>query len=139
MNRKKRLKTANVLKTVSISVLVLIAVFWFVFALLSGAEEYGGGFMGVVKNSPNAIPWLILFGFIYGAYKKELIGGTEGTGSQLRAIVAHCSFLQPDGNEAIVVGVGLGDDSLEPAVDDVIAVHLARSVVGQVGSVVGLE
>jgi hypothetical protein len=55
--------------------LIIISVFWFVFALLSGAEEYGGGIKGILKNSPNALPWLILFFFVFLAWKKKLIGG----------------------------------------------------------------
>ena len=49
--------------------------FWFVFALLSGAEKYGGGFRGIIKNSPNALPWLLLFGIVYLAWKNEFLGG----------------------------------------------------------------
>ncbi|HIE74271.1 MAG TPA: hypothetical protein EYQ06_08435 [Flavobacteriales bacterium] len=47
----------------------------FVFALLSGSEDYGGGLMGIVKNSPNALPWLLLFGLNYLVWRKEFLGG----------------------------------------------------------------
>ena len=70
---KKRL--SKIIKITSISVLTLFAIFWFVFALLSGAKEYGGGLTGIIKNSPNAIPWALLFGLVYLAHKKEKIGG----------------------------------------------------------------
>ncbi|MBT3417725.1 MAG: hypothetical protein HN427_03005 [Flavobacteriales bacterium] len=55
--------------------LLLITIIVFIFALLSGSEGYGGGFMGIVKNSPNALPWLLLFGLNYLVWKKELLGG----------------------------------------------------------------
>ena len=66
---------ANYLRYFTRTVLLLLASFWFIFALLSGAEQYGGGFLGVVKNSPNALPWLLLFVFMYIAWKWEQIGG----------------------------------------------------------------
>lgn len=47
----------------------------FVFALLSGAEEYGGGIEGIVLNSPNALPWLVLLVVVFIAWKWEKIGG----------------------------------------------------------------
>ena len=56
-------------------VLSIIALFWFVFAMLSRAEGYGGGLKGIIYNSPNAIPWLILLVFVWLAWKYELIGG----------------------------------------------------------------
>ena len=71
----KDIKAVNFLRQTSISTLVVLSSFWFIFALLSGAEEYGGGFSGVLKNSPNALPWLILFVITYIAWKRELIGG----------------------------------------------------------------
>ena len=48
----------------------------FIFALLSGAEGYGGGLKGVIMNSPNSLPWLLLFVFVYVAWKWELVGGS---------------------------------------------------------------
>jgi hypothetical protein len=62
-------------KKISLILLLIINSFWFIFALLSGSEEYGGGLKGILMNSPNAIPWLIMFGLIYVAWKWELIGG----------------------------------------------------------------
>ena len=46
-----------------------------IFALLSGAAEYGGGLKGIALNSPNAIPWIILLGVVFVAWKWEKIGG----------------------------------------------------------------
>lgn len=55
--------------------LLVYSSFWFVFSLLSGAEEYGGGLRGIVMNSPNSLPWIFLFGLVYLSWKKEIIGG----------------------------------------------------------------
>jgi hypothetical protein len=47
----------------------------FVFALLSGAEEFGGGLQGIVQNSPNALPWLGLLVVNFVVFKWQKIGG----------------------------------------------------------------
>lgn len=54
---------------------VVFGVLLFVFALISGAEEYGNDFWAVLKNSPNALPWLIYLLIVLIAWKRELIGG----------------------------------------------------------------
>jgi len=56
-------------------VLIVVVTFWFIFALLSGSEEYGGGLKGIILNSPNALPWLLLGVLVYVAFKWELMGG----------------------------------------------------------------
>ncbi|MEL6310220.1 MAG: hypothetical protein AAFN11_16495 [Chloroflexota bacterium] len=71
----KSRQTANILRYVARGVLLLVAIFWFIFALLSGAEGYGGGLWGVLRNSINALPWLLLFVFVYVAWKQEMVGG----------------------------------------------------------------
>ena len=72
---KNPTKTAQLLKKGVATILFIITSFWFVFALLSGSEYYGGGLKGILMNSPNALPWLLLFVFVYLASKKQLIGG----------------------------------------------------------------
>ena len=47
-----------------------------IFALLSGAEAYGNDFMAILKNSPNALPWLFFLLLICLAWKNEFLGGT---------------------------------------------------------------
>ena len=56
-------------------IILVFAILIFVFALLSGSERYGGGIIGILKNSPNALPWLILLLIVYFAWKWEKIGG----------------------------------------------------------------
>jgi len=53
--------------------LSVVSSLFFLFALFSGATE--PGLIGIVKNSPNAFPWLFLLGFAYLTWKKELLGG----------------------------------------------------------------
>ena len=69
-------KVAKYLRCTARTILLIVSIFWFVFALLSGAEEYGRGLEGVLMNSPNALPWLLLFLLVYISWKKELIGGS---------------------------------------------------------------
>ena len=54
---------------------LIITLFWGIFALLSGANDYGGGIIGIIKNSPNALPWIVLLGVNYIAWKWEITGG----------------------------------------------------------------
>lgn len=75
MNQKNQVKAANILRNIARYTMLTIGILLFVFALLSGSEEYGGGLMGIVKNSPNAAPWLGLLVFVFIAWKWELPGG----------------------------------------------------------------
>jgi len=73
-------KTANILRNIARYGLLVIGLLVFIFALLSGAESFGGGISGVIQNSPNALPWLFLLLLVYVAWKSELIGGILITG-----------------------------------------------------------
>ena len=75
MNLKKLFFPAKYLRCFTRTVLLVISIFWFVFALLSGAADYGGGVRGILMNSPNALPWLLLLILVYIAFKWELVGG----------------------------------------------------------------
>lgn len=69
------LKKANLFRNIARYTLLFIGVLAFLFALFSGAGDYGGGVSGVLKNSPNALPWLTLLLLTFIAWKRELIGG----------------------------------------------------------------
>ena len=71
----KKLKTANILRNIARYTLLILGILVFIFALLSGSEDYGGGISGIIKNSPNALPWLVLLVLIFVAWKWELVGG----------------------------------------------------------------
>ena len=60
------------LRYIARTILILIALTWFTFALLSGAGE---GVAGISANAPNALPWLALFVLVGIAWKWEHIGG----------------------------------------------------------------
>ena len=72
---KDKTQLAKYLRYTARTILLIITALVFVFSLLSGSEKYGGGIKGILKNSPNALPWLLLFVFIYVAWKWELVGG----------------------------------------------------------------
>ena len=71
MEKDKKIQTANIARYSLLCLSVLV----FIFALLSGSEDYGGGLSGIIQNSPNALPWLLLLALTFIAWKWELIGG----------------------------------------------------------------
>ena len=75
MEKTKKIKTANLLRNFARYSALVLGMLIFIFALLSGAEEYGGGIRGIIKNSPNAMPWLIFLALVYLTWKRELTGG----------------------------------------------------------------
>jgi hypothetical protein len=75
MVTESKLQIANTLRNIARYSLLLLGFLTFIFALLSGSERYGGGLKGIIKNSPNALPWTILLLLIYIAWKWEWIGG----------------------------------------------------------------
>ena len=75
MKKTQRIKLSNKIGKTTKIILLIVASFWFLFALVSGSEGFGGGIRGIIINSPNAIPWAILLIITYVAWKKELIGG----------------------------------------------------------------
>ena len=68
-------KVAKTLRYTAGGILLVITCLVFMFALLSGAERYGGGVKGILLNSPNALPWFLLLIFVFIAWKWELAGG----------------------------------------------------------------
>jgi len=65
-------------KSIRISARILGLVYGiliFVFALFSGAEAGGNSFEAIIKNSPNALPWLFYLLIVLFAWKRELLGG----------------------------------------------------------------
>jgi len=69
MNKKSFLYLFPRITITTISILV------FIFALFSGAESFGGGVIGIIKNSPNSLPWLLLFLLSRLAHRHSRIGG----------------------------------------------------------------
>lgn len=72
----EKLKLANALRNTARWAMLVFGILIFIFALVSGSSFYNAGLMGIVYNSPNAIPWAFLLGLVYLAWKNELWGGT---------------------------------------------------------------
>lgn len=75
MKRDICLQVAKVFRGITRWVLLVLTVLLLIFALLSGAEGYGGGLKGIIQNSPNALPWLLLIIINIIVWKTELWGG----------------------------------------------------------------
>jgi hypothetical protein len=75
MKTSRKIFTAHLLRSIARYTLLISGILIFFFALLSGAEQSGGGISGLLKNSPNALPWLILLICLFIAWKHELAGG----------------------------------------------------------------
>lgn len=73
VNSKNRI--ANIYRNTARYSLLILSILLFGFALISGSEDYGGGLKGIIKNSPNTIPWVGLILLIIVAWKRELTGG----------------------------------------------------------------
>ena len=55
--------------------LTVVTLFWAVFAALSGAEELGGGWRGLVANAPNALPWVVALVALAGTFRYPRVIG----------------------------------------------------------------
>ncbi|HAW50964.1 MAG TPA: hypothetical protein DCX54_01360 [Flavobacteriales bacterium] len=75
MNHFSEINTADFLRNIARYFLLITGICVFGFALVSGSEEYGGGITGIVRNSPNALPWVLLLILTYISWKWELTGG----------------------------------------------------------------
>ena len=75
MNKEKNLLLAKYLRGIARYTLLVVFSLVFIFALLSGSGDYGGGIKGIIQNSPNSAPWLIFLVLLFIAWKWELIGG----------------------------------------------------------------
>ncbi len=72
---KNKQNTGRIIGKTSLIILWIFGILIFIFALLSGSESFGGGFMGIIKNSPNALPWVLFLALVYLAGKWKLGGG----------------------------------------------------------------
>lgn len=74
--KNNQLKLANLIRNIARFTLLPLGLLVFAFSLISGSETYGGGLLGLLKNAPNALPWLALLLLTALAWKKEFIGGS---------------------------------------------------------------
>jgi len=71
----KTIDTVNKTRIGVSVILITISIVLLFFTLISGSEEYGSTFSGIVQNSPNATPWVVLLiGSLIG-YKRPVFGG----------------------------------------------------------------
>jgi len=96
------MKTIKLLGQVSLWGLTLISLLLFVFALFSGAEE--NTFQGLLKNSPNALPWLIMLAISLFGWKHRLVTGIAALILGTFFIV----FLAVNGSTLFVVYIVVG-------------------------------
>jgi hypothetical protein len=86
---------ANILRYTARYALLVIGILVFLFALFSGAENYGNGIHGIIRNSPNALPWLVFLLVVFLAWKWELVGGIIITSFGL-FLIYFFNFLGPN-------------------------------------------
>ncbi len=75
MSKESNLLLAKYLRGTARYTLLVVFSLVFVFALISGSGDYGGGIKGIIYNSPNSAPWLVFLILLFVAWKWELIGG----------------------------------------------------------------
>ena len=68
-------KWANIFRYTARTALLVMGIITFLFGLVSGAEMEHGIINGIIDNSPNALPGLVLLVSTAIAWKYELIGG----------------------------------------------------------------
>lgn len=85
----------HMLQNIARVLLTLIALFFFVFALLSDAEEHGGGMWGIIQNSPNALPWLLLLILAGATWKWKKASGIIIALFGLFTLIAFDAFEEP--------------------------------------------
>ncbi|MCD6089962.1 MAG: hypothetical protein J7J72_00545 [Bacteroidales bacterium] len=75
MDKEVRINKGIIFRKIARYTSLTLGVLVFVFALISGSVEYGGGIQGIIKNSPNALPWLLFLLLVFVAWKWEVVGG----------------------------------------------------------------
>ncbi|MFY0674008.1 MAG: hypothetical protein JXQ87_11410 [Bacteroidia bacterium] len=72
---KNRMSIAKGLKYTSLVSVSLISILIFVFALVSGSAAYGVGLAAIIRNIPNATPWIGLILITIISWRNSLAGG----------------------------------------------------------------
>lgn len=92
MKQESTFKMAKIIKLSALILGLIFGILVFVFALFSGAESYGNDFWAALKNSPNALPWLLFLFIIWFAWKQELMGGLTLIGLGISLLFLFDSF-----------------------------------------------
>ncbi|KAA3623765.1 MAG: hypothetical protein DWP94_05255 [Flavobacterium sp.] len=75
MINEKQMRIIGIAHNWAIALLLILGILLFIFSLISGSETYGGGLSGLIKNSPNSIPWIVLLVLVIIARKNYAWGG----------------------------------------------------------------
>ncbi len=75
MEQAKQIRTVRIIQKSAMIILLVFSLLIFVFALLSGSESFGGGVPGIIKNSPNSLPWLVMLVLVFIAWRNPFFGG----------------------------------------------------------------
>ncbi len=94
------MKRMRFLRYAARTVLIVIALFWFSFAGLSGAGNGVGGFL---VNLQNALLWLGLLAIVYIAFRCELLGGAIGLVAGIGSVFFFNAWTSP----VVLLGVSL--------------------------------
>ena len=69
------MNNVKLIRRIAKVLLLFITSIIYIFALISGSEDLGGGFIGILRNFPNTLTWILLFSINYLVWKNEMIGG----------------------------------------------------------------
>lgn len=84
--------TLRILRAAAHGLLILLALAWFGFALMSGAGEGAAGLLG---NLPNTLPWLLLLAIVLLALRWPMAGGGLVMLAGLGSIVFFHAWTEP--------------------------------------------
>lgn len=69
------MNNVKLIRRIAEVLLLFITSVIYIYALISGSENLGGGFIGILRNFPNTLAWILLFSINYLVWKNEMIGG----------------------------------------------------------------
>ncbi|MBN2056634.1 hypothetical protein JW905_17035 [bacterium] len=68
-------RMSNRIWCVAVGLSLAWSLWWFVFGLLSGAREAGGGIAGLLRNAPNALPGVLFVLIAVAALRYPMVCG----------------------------------------------------------------
>ncbi len=71
----QKAKAVRLIFNIVRAVMLFYTVLFILFSLFSGSEGYGGGVKGLLRNSPNMFPWLVLLLINFLSWGWEKTGG----------------------------------------------------------------
>ncbi|MBT8376935.1 MAG: hypothetical protein HKN99_01550 [Winogradskyella sp.] len=68
-------KLGHIIKKIGVFGLIFVLVPLLLFSLVSGTEGGDNGIYDIIKNSPNAIPWVILIALLFLSKSRSKLAG----------------------------------------------------------------